>query len=297
MSTGRADGMADAHGGGDSNTKVPPLDPGSGVPVGRSAGFLTERRGGTVFVTLNRPDKLNALDWSLRLGLEQLWAELATDPTLRCVVLTGRGRGFCAGADVADLASDRRPHGGAVHRELAFVPGWQLAVPVVVGVNGVCAGGGLHFVADADLVVAATSATFVDPHVDMGQVSGIEPASLALRVPMGMLSRLVLLGRSGRMDAASALSAGLVGEVVADDRLPARLADMAAAIESLSPTAVARSRQVLRELERNLLSDAMQRGWEAVQAHWAHPDATEGPLAFSEGRAPVWEQRDPGSID
>jgi enoyl-CoA hydratase/carnithine racemase len=264
---------------------------GGGGAEAAGPGFVAERHGGTLYVTLNRPDKLNALDWGLRLGLEELWAGVSTDRSLRCVVLTGRGRGFCAGADVGDLASERRPRGPAVHQELAFVPGWQLEVPVVVGVNGVCAGGGLHFVADADIVVAASSATFVDPHVDMGQVSGIEPASLALRVPLGALSRLVLLGRAGRIDAASALAVGLVSEVVDDDRLVTRLVEMAAAIEAASPTAVARSRKVVRDLERRLVSAAMQEGWDAVQDHWSHPDAVEGPRAFAEGRRPVWEQR------
>lgn len=252
-------------------------------------GFSAERRGGTVFVTLERPEKLNALDWDLRLGLERFWADLATDPSLRCVVLTGRGRGFCAGADVGDLAGDRKPRSVEVLGELAFVPGWQLSVPVIVGVNGVCAGGGLHFVADADIVIASTSATFLDPHVDVGQVSGIEPASLALRVPLGVVSRLALLGRAGKLDAVSALGAGLVTEVVDDDRLPTRLSELAEAVEGASPSAVARTRRLIRRLEQHLLLGPMQEGWEAVQDFWDHPDVKEGPRAFSEGRPPKWQ--------
>jgi enoyl-CoA hydratase/carnithine racemase len=260
--------------------------------TGGGEGFSAERRGATAWVTLDRPEKLNALDWAMRLGLERLWGELAGDRSLRCVVVTGRGRGFCAGADVADLSAERAPRGPSVHEELAFVPGWQLDVPVIVGVNGVCAGGGLHFVADADIVVAARSASFVDPHVDLGQVSGVEPASLALRVPFSILSRLVLLGRVGRLDADAALAAGLVGEVVDDDRLAARLAELAAAVGAASPTALARSRRLLRDLEATVVLGAMQAGWEAVQGHWSHPDAVEGPRAFAEGRAPVWEERE-----
>jgi enoyl-CoA hydratase/carnithine racemase len=256
-------------------------------------GFVAERRGGTVFVELDRPDRLNAFDWGMRLGLERLWASLAEDASLRCVVVTGRGRGFCAGADVGDLAAERRARGPSVHQELAFVPGWQLDVPVIVGVNGVCAGGGLHFVADADVVVASRSASFLDPHVDLGQVSGIEPAALALRLGVGALGRLVLLGRAGRLDAEEALATGLVGEVVDDDRLAPRLAELAAAVESASPTALARTRRLLRSLEERLVLGAMQEGWEAVQDHWLHPDAAEGPRAFAEGRPPAWKEREP----
>ena len=220
-----------------------------------------------------------------------LWGDLAGDTSLRCVVLTGRGRAFCAGADVGDLASAWHARGPSVDDELAFLPGRRLDVPVIVGVHGVCAGGGLHFVADADIVVATRSASFVDPHVDVGQVSGIEPAALALRLPLGALSRLVLLGRAGRLGAEEALSLGLVGEVVDDDRLEPRLAELAAAVESASPTALARSRRLLRSMEARLVHEAMQEGWQAVQDHWAHPDAAEGPQAFAEGRTPHWEER------
>lgn len=252
---------------------------------------LVERRGRTAFVWLNRPEKLNALDWSLRLHLERLWADLSHDRDLRCVVISGKGRGFCAGADMADLGAERRPNGPSVHDELTFVPGWQLDVPVVVGVNGVCAGGGLHFVADADIVVAASSASFLDPHLYVGQVSGIEPPSLALRVPLAVLSRLVLLGRDGAMDASSAHSAGLVSEVVPDNRLEDRLAEIVAVLETASPAAVAATRRVLRGLEWSLVGPAMQGGWEAVQRHWSHPDAVEGPRAFVEHRTAVWGER------
>ncbi|HET6965229.1 MAG TPA: enoyl-CoA hydratase/isomerase family protein, partial [Acidimicrobiales bacterium] len=247
---------------------------------------LVERRGRTVFVWLNRPDRLNALDWGLRLGLEKLWRILGRDRDLRCVVVTGKGRGFCAGAHMDDLAAERHPNGPSVHDEISFVPGFQLDVPVVVGVNGVCAGGGLHFVADADIVVAAESATFLDPHLYVGQVSGIEPPSLALRLPPPVLNRLVLLGRAGRMDAPTAFAAGMLSEVVADGELEARLAEIAAVLETASPTALSATRRVMRRLEWSLVGAAMQEGWEAVQDQWSHPDAVEGPQAFLERRPP-----------
>ena len=259
--------------------------------AGAAGGLSVERRGGTAYVWLDRPTKLNALDWPMRLGLEQLWRQLAGDTSLRCVVLSGRGRGFCVGADVGDLAAERRAHGASVHEELSFLPGFQLDVPVVVGVNGVCAGGGLHFVADADIVVAAASARFLDPHVEVGQVSGIEPASLLLRMPVPALNRLALLGRAGALDAREALTAGLVGEVVPDDGLDTRLQEIAASVEASSPAALAATRRLLRGLESSLVGRAMQEGWDEVQRHWSHPDATEGPRAFAERRPPVWHRR------
>ena len=113
-------------------------------------------------VVLDRPERLNALSAALMDELTASWVDLARREDLRCVVLTGNGRAFCAGADTGLLASDRAPRGAGLDGELSFVPGRVLEVPVVVAVNGVCAGGGLHFVADADIVIAATSASFVD---------------------------------------------------------------------------------------------------------------------------------------
>jgi enoyl-CoA hydratase/carnithine racemase len=253
--------------------------------------LAVERRDAVLVATLNRPDRLNALDWGLRLALEDLWSEVARDPSVRCIVVTGAGRGFCAGADVDDLAAPRRARGEGLDEELAFLPGRRLDVPVVVAVNGVCAGGGLHFVADGDIVLAGESARFVDPHVDVGQVSGIEPASLAARVPMGQLARLALLGRAGQIDAVTALRLGLVAEVVPDAALAGRAREVAAVIAAASPAAVRATRRVLRDLEAALVEPAMAAGWEAVKRHWAHPDAVEGPTAFAERRPPRWAEQ------
>jgi enoyl-CoA hydratase/carnithine racemase len=250
--------------------------------------YLCERLDGVLTVTLNRPHRLNALNWGLRLGLEALWADTRGDDSIRCVVVTGSGSGFCSGADTEDLAGPRVARGEDLDAELSFLPGRQLEVPVVVAVNGVCAGGGLHFVADADIAIAGQSATFLDPHVSVGQVSGIEPASLALRVPLQVLGRMALLGRNERLDADAAARVGLVSEVVADELLLGRAAEIAASIAAASPAAVRATRRVLRDLEVSVVEPAMRAGWAAVQAHWAHPDAVEGPVAFAERRAPRW---------
>ena len=121
---------------------------------------------------------------------------------------------------------------------------------MVVAVNGVCAGGGLHYVADADIAIASEDAWFTDPHVGVGQVSGIEAPSLGLRVPLGMLARMVLLGRHERWDAQQALRVGLVSEVLAPDRLLPRAHELAGWIAEASPEAVRRSRAVYRQASR-----------------------------------------------
>jgi enoyl-CoA hydratase/carnithine racemase len=239
-------------------------------------------------VLLNRPDKLNALSGELMDRLEELWGELAQDPTLECVVLSGNGRGFCAGADAGFLSDERAPRGDGMRAELSFVPGFTLEIPVIVAVNGVCAGGGLHFVADGDIVIASTSASFVDPHVSVGQVSGIEPPSLALRLPLGVVSRMALLGSSERLSVERAYQLGLVTEVVSEESLIPRAIELAGMVVANSPAAVRHTRRATRRLVHDYLEPLMSAGWEDVQSHWGHPDVREGPVAFAEKRPARW---------
>jgi enoyl-CoA hydratase/carnithine racemase len=250
--------------------------------------LIVERDGPVALVSLNRPDRLNALSASLLDALRETWRELAGDGSLRCVIVTGRGRGFCAGADLELLAGERTDMHEDVHEELAFLPGAALPVPVIAAVNGPCAGAGLHFVADADIAIASRSATFSDPHVSVGQVSALEPLTLALRMRPDVLRRMVLLGVAGRLDAEAALAAELISEVVDDDSLLTRAQALAAAVAEGSPAAVAASRAILRALEAKLIGDSLQAGWDALRAHRAHPDALEGPAARIERRAPRW---------
>ena len=240
-------------------------------------------------VTLNRPAQRNAFNWTMRGELAGLWADTRGNSDVRCVVITGEGDAFCSGIDVGDLDDERRPAGDDIVDELAFLPGHQVLVPVVAAVNGVCAGGGLHFVADADIVIAGTNAWFTDPHVSVGQVSGIEPASLALRVPFNALAMLALAGRAVRWDAQRACELGLVTEVLPPDRLLERAHEIATAISAASPAAVRATRAVIRRLETTLVGLSMVEGWDAVQNHWGHPDAVEGPRAFFERRDAKWQ--------
>lgn len=244
---------------------------------------------GIVVVRLNRPTALNALDADLMGRLEQLWLELSLRQDLRCVVLTGTGRAFCSGADAGFLSAERAPRGAGLDGELAFLPGRVLSVPVVVAVNGICAGGGLHFVSDADIVIASQSASFLEPHVSVGQVSGVEPVALALRLPLPVIARMALLGRAERVTAQRLYDLGLISELVAEGAdVVGRAVEIASAIASASPAAVRSTRAALRRLSDHVLEPFMRAGWVDVQQHWSHPDAAEGPRAFAEKRSPVW---------
>jgi Enoyl-CoA hydratase/carnithine racemase len=254
----------------------------------RSDDLRLRAEGSTLVVSLHRPARANALTESMMDDLRVLWRAVARLAWVRCVVVTGSGSAFCSGADAGMLAAPRTSVGANAAAELSFVPGPHLDVPVIAAVNGVCAGGGLHFVADADIVIAADAARFLDPHVTVGQVSGLEPLELLLRARRDAIVRMALLGRSEVLDADAALAAGLVSEVVPADALIDHVASLGARIATGSPEAIRITRRAIRDFEADLLRLHLDAGWRAVQDHWPHPDAAEGPRAFLEKRAPRW---------
>lgn len=196
--------------------------------------LIVERRGPVGWIINDRPDRLNAYDDRMRAEFRAAYLQHEADPDVLVLVHAANGRAFQVGVDVADLADGDAA--GRYEREVIEfdlgLTGWHLGVtkPVVVAVNGVCAGGGLHWVADGDVVIAASDATFVDPHVSMGLVSAIEAVGLARRAPFEAVMRMSLLGSQERIGAQRALRLGLVSEVVDP---PGGLHDRAQAIAEL----------------------------------------------------------------
>ncbi len=250
-----------------------------------------EQVDGVAVVTLNRPDALNALDDEMHAALNDLWSRLGADPSTRAIVITGVGRGFCVGMDLKRVGERgfRAPASDRVEDAVRMTPiNHDIWLPTIVAVNGVCAGGGLHYVADADVVLASRDASFVDTHVAVGQVTALEPISLMPRIGLGGALKLAVLGRAGRVDAETALRIGLVDEITEPDALRDRAIELATAAAAGSPAAIEASKKAIWASLELPYSEAMQAGWEQVRAHRDHPDALEGPRAFTEKRTPVW---------
>src|SRR3954468_5460349 len=138
--------------------------------------------------------------------LERAWQELDADPEVRVIVNTGNGRAFQTGLDVRQLARDKdalREQSRRTRDVALRLTAWHNGVtkPVIAAVNGVCAGGGLHFVADADIVIASANAAFLDPHVSLGQVTAYEAIALVRKSPMEAIMRMALTGRHERLSA------------------------------------------------------------------------------------------------
>jgi len=212
---------------------------------------LEVRRDGPVgWLVFNRPDVGNAVDATMFTELEQAWAELDADPDVRVIVNTGNGDAFQTGLDVRQLAKDKDALREQSRRTRDFdlrMTGWHCGVwkPVVAAVNGVCAGAGLHFVADADVVIASSDATFLDPHVSVGQVTAIETIGMIRKSPMEPIMRMALAGRYERMTAERARQLGILGEVVEPSRLRPRAQEIAETIARHDPDHLAATKRAL----------------------------------------------------
>lgn len=258
--------------------------------------LIVERRGKVGWLWFNRPDSLNAHDLTMLHELPEAWHELDEDDDVTVIVVTGKGRGFCTGADVKEIAAsgggmrERLEKGGKRRRRGGVGPRandvWK---PVIAAVNGVCAGAGLHFIAEADLVVAAEVATFVDTHVSVGQVAALEPIGLLGRIPFAAVMELALVGRHARMSAERAAGLGLVNRLVpASESLEDAAQELAELIARNSPSALMATKRAIWNATEVGRSAALSQGMDVVMGFWGHPDNTEGPRAFVEKREPAW---------
>ena len=270
------------------------------TPVGRFERLQVWRDGPVGWLVFDRPDAHNALDAVMFRELEVAWRALDDDPEVRVIVNTGNGPAFQTGVDVVQVARDkeamRRFSRQTRDATLRFTS-WHLGVwkPVIAAVNGTCAGGGLHFVADADIVIAASDAEFTDPHVSVGQVSAFETIALVRRSPMEPVLRMAFTGRHERMSAGRAHQLGICSQVVdPPGDLRAAAGALAGLIARNSPTAMAITKRALWEALEQDLTDACAAGARDLVSMWGHPDQTEGPAAFAERRPPAWAPLGPG---
>jgi enoyl-CoA hydratase/carnithine racemase len=258
-----------------------------------------EQRDRTACVTLNRPERLNAINGQMITELHHAYRRIEDDPDIWCYITTGAGdRALCAGADVS------RPAGleprDEDERVLASYFDWdapqeatppylQMTKPMICAVNGIAAGAGLDLITTSDIAIAATEATFMDPHVSIGIVSGREMVRLARVLPLNVAMRVALMGKHERMSAQRAYDLGLVSELVPRADLLDRAWDIAATINRNAPLAVRGTRLAIRKglslpvYEAEVLAESHRLRVAATG------DALEGPRAFLEKRDPDWK--------
>ena len=253
---------------------------------------LVEREGAILWITINRPAVLNALDPRAHSELSSALDHFAADPKLRVAVLTGAGdRAFCVGSDLKSRAktnADDHPRtgfAGLTHR-------FGLMKPVIAAVNGLAIGGGVEIVAASDLAVAADHAQFAlpEPRVGLAALGGGGLQRLARALPLKHAMDLVLTGR--RIGAQDAKRIGLINEVVPRAELKPYVQRLAEMILEGAPLAVEASKQVmLQSLAISDLEAALRARYPAAERMLGSEDAKEGQLAFVEKRKPHWRGR------
>jgi enoyl-CoA hydratase/carnithine racemase len=245
-------------------------------------------------VTLNRPDRLNAVDSATEAELIRVWEAIERDRDIRVVVLTGAGeRAFCTGADMKGGSGSSgleywaapRPggFGGIALRD-------TLDVPVIARVNGHALGGGMEMVLGCDIVIAAANATFGLPEPRVGRLAldgGI--ALLARRIPHVQAMGMLLTGR--RIDAAEAMRFGLVNEVAPPRELDDCVARWIADILACAPLPVRAVKQMVRAGAGLSAKEAQMLRLPALIEALRSSDQDEGVSAFQEKRAPQWRGR------
>ena len=252
----------------------------------------------TATITFNRPDRLNAISEQMESELHDAYTRAEEDNDVWTLIVTGNGRAFCAGADVEKIPADGKvPYEG---RYLGQYKQWEapqeatppfrtMAKPIIVAVNGLCAGAGNDLVTTGDITIASDDASFFDPHVSIGIVAGREMVRIARTLPINVAMRMALVGKHERLSAQRAYELVFITEIVPRDQLLHRAREIAAMVNRNAPLAVRGTRLAIRKGLSLPLHEAELLA-EAFRERVLHTeDSIEGPRAFLEKRDPVWK--------
>jgi 2-(1,2-epoxy-1,2-dihydrophenyl)acetyl-CoA isomerase len=248
------------------------------------------RDGAVQTITLNRPDVLNAFDRALHAALREALKE-ARDPDVRAVVVTGAGRGFCAGQDLTEF-SDAGDVGAALratyHPNILAIR--ALEKPVIAAVNGACAGAGLSLACACDIRIAADNAALVPGFVGIGLIPDAGGSYFVRRL-LGASRAFEWMSSNRRLTAAEAHAWGLVSEVVETDALAARAAELGAVYAALPTKAIGMTKRLFDHAETATLEEQLEMEAQLQAAAAASEDFREGVAAFVEKREPRFSGR------
>jgi enoyl-CoA hydratase/carnithine racemase len=260
--------------------------------------LLVERRGetgGILWVTLNRPEKLNALSMQVFAELEDIFRATRKDRGARCMVITGAGRGFCAGADFSGSAPSREPSPQLSATDLegarlnfrreseAYIAFRRLEIPVIASINGVCVGAGFDLVAHCDMAVASTAARFQVAYVKRGLFADLGgfwslPRIIGWRKAMEMMT-------TGRfMSAEEAHASGLTNYLVEPDQLEAKTMELARAVEAGPPIGQKLGKMLAIKTAHLDFESALELSGVALSVTALSEDRAEGARSFGEKR-------------
>ncbi len=249
---------------------------------------IFEKKGPIAYVTINRPERLNACDFETYTRLTDIWTEFRDDRALRVAIFTGTGeRAFCAGSDIKSNYVEKT---GAEGARTPYPVMLELTKPIIAAINGHANGGGLEQALACDIRVAAEHAQFGLGEVRLGWLPGGGGTQRLPRlIPLGRALEMLYTGK--RIDAHDALRLGLVDYVVPMNQLIPKCEEIAAEIFKSAPLAVQKIKQVaLRGLDLPL-ADGLRLERDAYQWLTGTEDADEGARAFAEKRPPKWQSK------
>ncbi len=244
-----------------------------------------ERAGAVLVITINRPEKKNALTNAMYGALSEAMANARTDAAIRCVMITGAGDTFTAGNDIGDFAAvaagDLKQAERHVHSFLEALATFDK--PLVAAVPGLAVGIGTTMLLHCDLVVLGEAAKLSTPFVDLALVPEAA-SSLLLQARIGYVRSFAMFALGERIDAATALSWGLANKVVATESLHAEALAVAQAITKRAPGAVLATKRLMRD--SHAIAARMKAEGEAFEERLRSPEAREAFSAFAERRKP-----------
>ena len=223
--------------------------------------LLTEDQGAVRVLTLNRPEKRNALDTALSRALLEALRAADGEDGVRCVVLTGAGPGFCAGADLSEFKGLRDPKAAETRADLTMqlhLAFSKMVTPVVTAINGAAMGGGAGLAIAGDLAVMSASAKLGYPETKHGIVAAIVMANLVRQVGRKAAFELVALGEP--IDAKRALELGMVNRVVPGTKLMSEARALAEQVAAVGRPAMAQTKRLFHEVADLPLERALARG-------------------------------------
>ena len=243
----------------------------------------TEEHGQVLVVRLNRPERLNAMNRELRQEMARIWTDFRTSAEFEVGILTGTGRGFCAGEDMKESLADGEPGGGEIELHDPFMS-LELEKPVIAAVNGFAMGGGFMLVERTDLRVASTNAVFEVSEVKRWLLGGCDHGAIA-NMPYPVAMEMAL---GYRFTAQRFYELGFVNRLVEPDELMPTALEMARHLLTLPPAARVNTVHMMRQVRPGLTARQQELAT-ALHQHGALSDRMESRAAFTEKRAPVWK--------